>query len=657
MAITEQQKPSSQSSVILIVDDNAANRLLLSSQLEMEGYQIAQAVDGAEGIAKAEEIQPDLILLDVMMPKKNGFEVCEYLKKQPHLAVIPVIMVTALRDVQYRIKGIEAGADEFLYRPHHREELLVRVQSLIQLKRTRQRLEEERNRLQLLYDISQAVTSHLDLDQMMSNIITYTQTRTQAAKGNIMLLSDDQKVIKKYLIRAGEQVEIADDVSPEVMNQGLAGWLVRFNKADVIEDVRADERWVMLPDDQEPVGSAIGVPLVRAYRIAGILLLTHPKPGYFTKAHLSLLETIGGQITAAIENAFLFAEIDDERRKLGALLAQSTDAIITTDEDWRIVLFNQAAEEVFELKASEVAGKNVRDIANLRPILTLFEQAGAIAAYNEVHINGARVLYASVSPVNQVGYVAVIQDITELKRMEAHKLELERVEKQRVRDTFSRYMSPALVDQALSSEPGLLGMQQKRFAVVMFADLRGFTRMIIDLDPSVAILALNEYFTKMTDVVYEFEGTIFDLAGDELMVGFNVPMEHLDAAARAFRTALQMQKRFDALREELFIEIGTELGLGIGIDQGQVVVGNVGAESRMNYAMVGDAVNTAHRLVDMAGDGQIVVSAGIRQAIAADYSELLQESKLKSMGHFALKGKPKKEELFIWEKSTGDFRH
>ena len=59
----------------------------------------------------------------------------------------------------------------------------------------------------------------------------------------------------------------------------------------------------------------------------------------------------------------------------------------------------------------------------------------------------------------------------------------------------------------------------------------------------------------------------------------------------------------------------------------------------------------------MAGDGQIVVSAGIRQAIAADYSELLQESKLKSMGHFALKGKPKKEELFIWEKSTGDFRH
>ncbi len=150
---------ASEPATILIIDDSAENRLLLSSQLGIEGYEVLQAEAGREGIDMAEEVDPDLILLDVMMPEMNGFEVCRHLKGNGSTGGIPIIMVTALREVQYRIKGIEAGADEFLSRPHHREELLVRVQALIQLKRARERLEEERNRLQLLYDIRHQYTS------------------------------------------------------------------------------------------------------------------------------------------------------------------------------------------------------------------------------------------------------------------------------------------------------------------------------------------------------------------------------------------------------------------------------------------------------------------------------------------------------------------
>ena len=89
-----------------------------------------------------------------MMPDMNGFEVCTHLRQNEATSLIPVIMVTALREVQYRIEGIEAGADEFLSRPHVREELLVRVRTLIRLKQARVNLEKERNRLKLLYDIS-----------------------------------------------------------------------------------------------------------------------------------------------------------------------------------------------------------------------------------------------------------------------------------------------------------------------------------------------------------------------------------------------------------------------------------------------------------------------------------------------------------------------
>jgi class 3 adenylate cyclase len=182
--------------------------------------------------------------------------------------------------------------------------------------------------------------------------------------------------------------------------------------------------------------------------------------------------------------------------------------------------------------------------------------------------------------------------------------------------------------------------------VVLFADLRGFTRMVIKLEADTAIQLLNEFFAGLTEIVHEFDGTIFDLAGDELMVGFNVPFDQPDAAYRAVMAAVTMQTTFDELRRHWYEELGIELGLGIGADQGNVVVGNVGAEMRMNFAMVGEAVNTAHRLVDMAADGQIVVSASIYQALAEQSPRMLEEFGFTSLGEVYIKGKIVPEVLY-----------
>ncbi|MCA9957334.1 MAG: adenylate/guanylate cyclase domain-containing protein, partial [Anaerolineales bacterium] len=110
--------------------------------------------------------------------------------------------------------------------------------------------------------------------------------------------------------------------------------------------------------------------------------------------------------------------------------------------------------------------------------------------------------------------------------------------------------------------------------------------------------------------------------------------------------AVAMQKRFNALRMDLFEELRTGFGMGIGIDEGNVIVGNVGAETRMTFRMVGDAVNTAHRLVDIAVDGQIVVSEGIYQNLQIESSELLQAHPLKSMGAVEIRGKDEPENLY-----------
>ena len=170
--------------------------------------------------------------------------------------------------------------------------------------------------------------------------------------------------------------------------------------------------------------------------------------------------------------------------------------------------------------------------------------------------------------------------------------------------------------------------------------------MLVELEPDRAIPLLNEFFTEMTDLVYEFEGTVFDLVGDELMVGFNVPFDQKDAPNRAVVTALMMQRRFEYLRQKWFHSVRTELGLGVGIDQGEVVVGNVGAETRMNFAMVGEAVNTAHRLVEMASDGQIIITESIYQAVAEQNPELLRQVSFVSIGEQLIRGKKVPQVLY-----------
>jgi adenylate cyclase len=107
-----------------------------------------------------------------------------------------------------------------------------------------------------------------------------------------------------------------------------------------------------------------------------------------------------------------------------------------------------------------------------------------------------------------------------------------------------------------------------------------------------------------------------------------------------------MQRRFDALRQQWFQDSGIELGLGIGIDQGDVVVGNVGAETRMNFAMVGEAVNTGHRLVEIADDGQLIITEAIYLALQKNQSSLMQELDFESMGLVSLKGKARPQLLY-----------
>src|SRR6266853_315335 len=119
---------------ILVVDDVAVNVKLLADLLAVKGYAVVTAASGAEALEKIDKEQPGLVLLDVMMPGMSGYDVCRKLRQNTATAMLPVIMVTALDPAQERVKGIEAGAADFLTKPINQPELLARVKSLLRVK-------------------------------------------------------------------------------------------------------------------------------------------------------------------------------------------------------------------------------------------------------------------------------------------------------------------------------------------------------------------------------------------------------------------------------------------------------------------------------------------------------------------------------------------
>ncbi|MEC4813917.1 MAG: two-component system response regulator [Scytonema sp. PMC 1069.18] len=141
---------------VLVVDDHMASRMTAVALLAMEGYEVIEADCGSSAIELVTHKQPDLILLDVMMPGMDGFEVCQLLKQEEQTRLIPVIFITALNDRRSRIQGIEVGADDFLTKPFDRLELAARVKSLVRQKRLNEDLDHAE---QVLFSIARAIES------------------------------------------------------------------------------------------------------------------------------------------------------------------------------------------------------------------------------------------------------------------------------------------------------------------------------------------------------------------------------------------------------------------------------------------------------------------------------------------------------------------
>ncbi len=208
-----------------------------------------------------------------------------------------------------------------------------------------------------------------------------------------------------------------------------------------------------------------------------------------------------------------------------------------------------------------------------------------------------------------------------------------------VRSNFERYFAPNIAAEIAQQASAVRVGGERRPTTVLFSDIRGFTAMAESMGPDAIAQALSEYFTDMVDVIFEYGGTLDKFMGDAIMALWGAPRAQLDDPDRALRAAVEMQVAVARLNQRWAHEGKPPIRVGIGINHGEVFAGNIGSLRRLDYTVIGDAVNVAARLCAEAGPGEILVTESFLRVVR----DLVDHEYLPEM---ALKGKSQMVQVY-----------
>jgi len=412
--------PTARTFNILVADDHPENVTLLARYLANEGYYYIGAKDGVEALEKIRKLMPDLVLLDVNMPNKDGFTVLKEIREDPATEHIPVIILTAARldamDVQ---SGLNMGADDYVTKPFDRRELLARIRAKLRVKEAEDVIRRRNRELNLLPEIGKELSARPNIDELADIVLRHTVETLGAIQGHIIVFDPKAPFHKEYHI--GSSISSHTEIQLPPLN-GLLEKIRENHQSIIVSNTQSDELWQGKPDD--PTQSVIVVPMFGRHELIGLLLLTHERAGYFNLDHQLLLQAIASQAAIAVENAQLYSNVSKEQLRLNAVLQSAADAILVFDADGCLSMLNPAGEKLFvdydaKLGLPLARGQGYDSLIELLDAASVSSKpiTGEFVSPNK------QTFSALLTPIENGGCVTVLHDITRFKDLERVKNE------------------------------------------------------------------------------------------------------------------------------------------------------------------------------------------------------------------------------------------
>ena len=377
---------------------------------------------------------------------------------------------------------------------------------------------------------------------------------------------------------------------------GIAGAVFTSGKTVNIPYCYADLRFNPAFDKQTGyfTRSMLCVPVLnKESKVIGVTQVLNKRGGPFDEEDETRLKAFTAQVSIGLENAKLFDDVQNIKNYNESMLESMSNGVVTLDEDAKIVTCNAAGSEILKIAQSEIIGQSAEEYFGetndwiLEKVTRVAESGETDSTLDAELMVGDEKLSVNVSVMplvssedKNLGTMIMIEDISSEKRMKS---------------TMSRYMDPGIADQLMEGSEDILGGTNVE-ATILFSDVRGFTTLTEELGAQGTVSLLNDYFTIMVDCITREEGMLDKFIGDAIMAAFGLPISHDDDEDRAVRAAISMIVDMWAWNEVRAEKGQKPVDMGIGLNTGNVVSGNIGSPKRMDYTMIGDGVNLGARL-------------------------------------------------------------
>lgn len=602
---------------ILVIDDSQQIRDVIAKVLTSEGYVFVGAADGRAGLELLGKEKPDLILTDMQMPRMSGLEILQLLSQ--YKVDIPVVMMTAHGSETIAIEAFRLGVKDYIPKPFEVDLVLRVIERALAETRLRreketltrnlaaanQAMERRMQEMAVLGRVGQAVSALLEPPVLMKRIVEAAVYVCGGTRGALLLAEDGQL---RFSAAAGFSVKLEGTTAP--LASTVAGVLklsqpLMLHGAQIAQDPYGREA---------PTPAAfLAAPIITRGRAIGTLAVDRAQANRpFGDNDARLLAAIADYAAISLHNAHLFSEVKSAQDHLAAVVNSTADGIIVFDARANVVLANPAVREMLDTDIAP--GRALLPSSTNNALLNLLGRARAQDKPAAQELAGARgrVLNTTISPAPGIGFVTILHDITQLKELERIRHETDQSELEHVRETYERYVPPAVAEQLLRVGPDALATPEVREVTALQASLRGFGRLFSQVEPETLLRdVLNRCFEAMSAVILEHGGTIDKFDGDGVLAIFGWPLNSADDAERSIACAAAMQNAFAQLSRDWEQEFGAPLSLAAGISHGMVISGSIGSPQHQDYTVVGDAVSIARQLSEHAHGGETLMSRSV----------------------------------------------